>query len=67
MSRGRPGGGMPVVEMLINKGLEALEIVEVEAGLGTVGDKRAERIVFEASRQIVLSWIPMGASGLGCR
>lgn len=65
MSRGRPGGGMPVVEMFIRRGL-AWKGVAV-AGLATVGGKRAARIVFEASRQIVLSWIPMGASGLGCR
>lgn len=60
MSRGAPGGGMPVVEMFIKRGL-AWE------GVSEVVGKRAAKIVFEASRQIVLSWIPMGASGLGCR
>jgi hypothetical protein len=47
---------------LIRRGLEWEGAV-----LGVLEGRRAARIVFEASRQIVLSWIPMGARGLGCR
>lgn len=61
MSRGRPGGEMPVVEMFMRRGLECEGAV-----LGVLG-RRAARIVLEASQQMALSWIPMGARGLGCR
>lgn len=48
---------MPVVEMLISIGLRSGEIL--------VG--KASRMVREASRQIVLSWIPIGLTMLGRR
>ena len=71
MSRGQPGGGIPVVEMLIRSGFWGWVSFSslglgLEEGEEEDDDSKAERIVFEASRQIVLSTSPMGARGLRC-
>lgn len=70
MSRGQAGAGIPVVEMLIRRGFWGLLLFfggsKGEEGEEEDDDSKAERIVFEASRQIVLSTSPMGARGLRC-